>query len=42
MIDRSWQVQSAMALCIAVSSILVLILLWLGPETRGREFKPTD
>lgn len=42
MIDRGWQIQSAMALCIALSSILVLLLLWLGPETRGREFKATD
>jgi hypothetical protein len=42
MIDRGWQIQSAMALCIALSSFLVLLLLWLGPETRGREFKATD
>jgi SHS family lactate transporter-like MFS transporter len=42
MIDRGQAIQSATAICIATSSLLVLLLLWLGPETRGREFKATD
>jgi SHS family lactate transporter-like MFS transporter len=35
--DGGMVLASAMALCIAVSGVLVLLLLSLGPETRGRE-----
>jgi SHS family lactate transporter-like MFS transporter len=38
--DRGMALSSAMALCIAVSGLLVLLLVWLGPETRGRELRP--
>jgi MFS transporter, SHS family, lactate transporter len=42
LIDRGMPVAHAMSICIASSSIAVLILLWLGPETRGREFRAAD
>jgi hypothetical protein len=29
---------TAMAACIAGSGTLVSLLIWLGPETRGRHF----
>jgi SHS family lactate transporter-like MFS transporter len=35
--DRGVDLASAMAGCIAVTGTLVVMLLWLGPETRGRE-----
>jgi hypothetical protein len=31
-----------MAACIAGSGAMVILLLWLGPETRGRQFHATD
>jgi hypothetical protein len=40
--DRGMTLASAMALAIGVSGVLVLILLALGPETRGRDLKATD
>jgi SHS family lactate transporter-like MFS transporter len=36
--DRGLPLATAMAACIAGSGTLVIILLWLGPETRGRHF----
>jgi MFS transporter, SHS family, lactate transporter len=36
--DRGLPLRTAMAACIAGSATLVIILLWLGPETRGRHF----
>ncbi len=36
--DRGLALPSAMAACIAASGALVILLLWLGPETRGRHF----
>jgi SHS family lactate transporter-like MFS transporter len=42
MLDRNVPLATAMSLCIAASSLILLFLLWLGPETRGREFKATD
>lgn len=30
---------TAMAICIAAASLLVTVLMWLGPETRGRRFE---
>ena len=40
--DKGMALPSAMAICIVVSGLLVLVLLALGPETRGRDFHPTD
>jgi hypothetical protein len=31
-----------MAACIAGSGALVIVLMWLGPETRGRHFHAND
>jgi SHS family lactate transporter-like MFS transporter len=36
--DRGMALATAMAICIAGSGILLSILVWLGPETRGQEF----
>jgi len=36
--DRGLPLPTAMAACIAGSGALVILLLWLGPETRGRHF----
>jgi SHS family lactate transporter-like MFS transporter len=38
--DRGTELSAAMGLCITASGILALILLWLGPETRGRDVLP--
>lgn len=35
--DGGMALADAMALCIAVTGLLVSSLIWLGPETRGRE-----
>ncbi len=40
--DRGLPLPTAMAACIAGSGTLVMILMWLGPETRGRHFHATD
>jgi SHS family lactate transporter-like MFS transporter len=37
--DRGLALPTAMALCIAGSGLLLSILVWMGPETRGREFR---
>jgi hypothetical protein len=34
--DRGLALPSAMAACIAITGSLVILLMWLGPETRGR------
>jgi SHS family lactate transporter-like MFS transporter len=34
--DRGFDLASAMAGCIAATGALIVILVWLGPETRGR------
>jgi len=34
--DRGMSLGDAMITCIAVAGVLVLIMLWLGPETRGK------
>jgi hypothetical protein len=31
-----------MTICIAVSGALVMLLMWVGPETRGREFRAVE
>ena len=36
--DTGMTLTSAMALCIAGSGLLVAAVIWLGPETRGRQF----
>ena len=40
--DGGMTVGGAMSLCIAVSGLLVAAMIWMGPETRGRQFTPTD
>ena len=40
--DRGLPLPTAMAACIAGSGAMVILLLWLGPETRGRQFHATD
>ncbi len=40
--DVGFSLPFAMSVCVAGSGLLVMILIWLGPETRGREFHPTD
>ncbi|HEV3139308.1 MAG TPA: MFS transporter, partial [Vicinamibacterales bacterium] len=37
--DRGYSLAFAMTLCIAASGAAVTALIWMGPETRGREFK---
>jgi SHS family lactate transporter-like MFS transporter len=39
--DRGVALPGAMAGCIAVSGVLVAVMIWLGPETRGRSFTPS-
>jgi SHS family lactate transporter-like MFS transporter len=36
--DRGFALPAAMAACIAGSAALLIVLLWIGPETRGRHF----
>jgi SHS family lactate transporter-like MFS transporter len=42
MTDRGMALNSAMAICIAIGGALVIFLLWLGPETRGRAFEAIE
>src|SRR5215813_11437631 len=37
--DRGYALSTAMAACIAGSGALVILMLWLGPETRGTHFR---
>jgi len=37
--DRGYALPTAMAACIAGSGALVIVMLWLGPETRGTHFR---
>ena len=39
--DRGMPLGSAMGLCIAIAGVLVIAVLWMGPETRGRQFHAT-
>jgi MFS transporter, SHS family, lactate transporter len=39
--DRGVSLPAAMAGCILVSGVLVAVMIWLGPETRGRHFTPS-
>lgn len=36
--DNGMPLANAMAWCIAVAGVVVIVLIWLGPETRGRRF----
>jgi SHS family lactate transporter-like MFS transporter len=36
--DRGLALPTAMSTCIAISGAVLIVLLWLGPETRGTEF----
>ena len=40
--DSGLTLAGAMTLCIAVSGLLVAAMIWMGPETRGREFTAAD
>ena len=40
--DGGMAVADAMALCIAAAGVLVIALIWLGPETRGRRFHAAE
>ena len=40
--DGGMSVGGAMTLCIATSGLLVAAMIWMGPETRGRQFLPTE
>jgi SHS family lactate transporter-like MFS transporter len=40
--DAGFPLPTAMAACIAGSGATVILMLWLGPETRGRQFHAHD
>jgi SHS family lactate transporter-like MFS transporter len=40
--DAGWTLPHAMAACIVSSLLLVIAVLWAGPETRGQEFRAAD
>jgi MFS family permease len=40
--DRGFTLSTAMAACIVGSGLVVIAMLWLGPETRGKTFHATD
>jgi len=40
--DRGMPLATAMAICIAGSGVLLSVLVWLGPETRGQQFHAVD
>ncbi|MBI4472579.1 MAG: MFS transporter [Acidobacteria bacterium] len=40
--DRGFGLSTAMAVFIAISNVLAVIMLWLGPETRGHKFEALD
>ena len=40
--DRGWALPDAMATCIVAALLLSTTMLWLGPETRGRQFLAID
>ena len=40
--DRGIALPSAMAFCIAVAGVIVIALIWMGPETRGRQFHAAE
>ncbi|MXY24425.1 MAG: MFS transporter [Acidobacteria bacterium] len=40
--DGGMTTGGAMQICIAISGLLVAAIIWMGPETRGRRFTPTE
>jgi SHS family lactate transporter-like MFS transporter len=40
--DAGWKLPHAMAVCIVSSLVIVIAMLWIGPETRGRKFLAVD
>jgi SHS family lactate transporter-like MFS transporter len=40
--DRGMPLPDAMAWCIAAAGVVVIALVWAGPETRGREFQAAE
>ena len=38
LVDTGWTLPAAMTIAIAVSGVAVSLMIWLGPETRGRRF----
>jgi len=40
--DGGLPLATAMAVCIAASGLTVAVLVWLGPETRGKQFHALD
>jgi SHS family lactate transporter-like MFS transporter len=40
--DRGIALRAAMAGCIAITGALIVVLIWLGPETRGRELESRE
>ena len=39
LLDRGVALPAVMAACITGSGLLMILLVWLGPETRGRQFQ---
>jgi len=37
-----WTLRGAMSTCMLIAGLLVATIIWLGPETRAREFTPDD
>ena len=40
--EAGWKLPNAMAVCIGASLLIVIAMLWIGPETRGRKFLAVD
>jgi hypothetical protein len=40
--DRGLALPTAMGLCIAGSGLALMLLVWIGPETRGKVFHATE
>jgi len=40
--DRGVPLMTAMSVCIAASGLMVAALIWLGPETRGKQFQAIE
>jgi SHS family lactate transporter-like MFS transporter len=40
--DRGVPLPDAMGVCMSVAGVLVIAMMWLGPETRGRSFSALD
>lgn len=40
--DAGWELPHAMAVCLGSALVIVIVMLWSGPETRGRRFLAVD